>query len=134
MDLQEHVQVDSVKPSPKICTVCTTNKAIYTCPRCAMRTCSLTCCKSHKVTYNCSGRRDVASYVDRQDYNYFSFLSDYRFLESIDRLNDRLARDINEVGNFCVLFTVWIIALSYNLLSFRIVVLLKAVRKCSLES
>ncbi|VDL62096.1 unnamed protein product [Hymenolepis diminuta] len=96
MDLQEHVQVDFVKPSPKICAVCTTNKAIYTCPRCAMRTCSLTCCKSHKLTYNCSGRRNVAAYVDRQDYNYFSFLSDYRFLESIDRLNDCLARDINE--------------------------------------
>ncbi|VDN97149.1 unnamed protein product [Rodentolepis nana] len=84
------------KPISKKCTVCATNEAKYTCPRCAIRTCSLSCCKSHKLTYSCSGKRDVAAYVDKEDYNYFSFLSDYRFLEAIDRLNDRLARDISE--------------------------------------
>nr|CDS32656.1 box C:D snoRNA protein 1 [Hymenolepis microstoma] len=96
MELQKSMLGESVKPISKKCAVCITNGAKYTCPRCAIRTCSLSCCKSHKLAYNCSGKRDVAAYVDKGDYNYFSFLSDYRFLESIDRLNDRLARDISE--------------------------------------
>lgn len=45
----------------------------------------------------CSGKRDVAAFVARKDYNYFAFLSDYRFLESLDRDNESRERKIYEV-------------------------------------
>ncbi|KAM7534321.1 hypothetical protein Aperf_G00000112250 [Anoplocephala perfoliata] len=91
---QVHAIFENLKP--KICAVCSVNDALYTCPRCAMRTCSLGCCKAHKATYNCSGKRNVAAFVDKRDYNYFHFLSDYRFLESVDRQNESIAEQINE--------------------------------------
>ncbi|KAL5103250.1 hypothetical protein TcWFU_004919 [Taenia crassiceps] len=47
----------------------------------------------------CSGKRDVAAFVARRDYNYFAFLSDYRFLESLDRDNENREKKIHEFHN-----------------------------------
>lgn len=112
------VHAISVNSNQKVCAVCSTNDAIYTCPRCAMRTCSLGCCKAHKLTYKCSGIRNVAAFVDKKDYNYFHFLSDYRFLESVDRQNEGIAEQINEVYGFVAVICLYLVCVCIIIIIF----------------
>ncbi|KAL5961490.1 Box C/D snoRNA protein 1 [Taenia solium] len=90
---------DDVRSKTRLCSTCLTAEAKYTCPRCTVRTCSLRCCQAHKKSTVCSGKRDVAAFVARKDYNYFAFLSDYRFLESLDRDNENRERKMYEFYN-----------------------------------
>ena len=60
----------------ELCIICGKQDK-YKCPGCEMRTCSLECCKKHKVLYNCNGKRDPAKMINKisenlvqQDYNY----------------------------------------------------------------
>ena len=44
---------------PKSCHFCS-NTPKYKCPKCQISTCSLKCCKQHKVDFSCDGVRDIA--------------------------------------------------------------------------
>ncbi|VDM04126.1 unnamed protein product [Schistocephalus solidus] len=83
----------------EVCKVCSSVEAKYTCPRCALKTCSLQCCLRHKKETGCSGKRNLAAFVSRKDYDYFNFLSDYRLLEAVDRDNETRERQLSEVRN-----------------------------------
>ncbi|XP_022094605.1 box C/D snoRNA protein 1-like [Acanthaster planci] len=67
------------------CEICEQVKTKYTCPRCSVKTCSLHCVKRHKASTNCSGVRDKTAYVSVKDFTDRHLLSDYRFLEDVDR-------------------------------------------------
>ncbi|KAF9076478.1 hypothetical protein BDP27DRAFT_1313405 [Rhodocollybia butyracea] len=75
----------SVPASRVLCSVCNARYAIYTCPRCKLRTCSLPCSSSHKITTNCSGERDKAAFVTMRDYSWGTLMSDYTYLEEVGR-------------------------------------------------
>ncbi|KZT74289.1 hypothetical protein DAEQUDRAFT_640414, partial [Daedalea quercina L-15889] len=69
-----------------ICAVCRAKPAIYTCPRCIMRTCSMPCSNRHKTLGDgCSGVRNKAAYVPMNEYGYMSLMNDYTFLEEMGR-------------------------------------------------
>ncbi|KAJ4472207.1 hypothetical protein J3R30DRAFT_3298962 [Lentinula aciculospora] len=72
-------------PSQPLCKVCNARYAIYTCPRCRIRTCSLPCSSRHKTTTKCSGERDKAAYVKMRDYTWGTLMSDYTYLEDVGR-------------------------------------------------
>ncbi|VDN33728.1 unnamed protein product [Dibothriocephalus latus] len=99
--LQEAEESPSITPKkikiPEVCKVCTSVEAKYTCPRCALKTCSLECCLRHKKEAGCSGKRNLAAFVSRKDYDYFNFLSDYRLLEAVDRDNETREKQLSEV-------------------------------------
>lgn len=78
---------------PKKCSICYKNPIKYTCPRCSTRTCSLSCCLQHKKTLNCNGQRDKTSYKSLNTMNDLDLLSDYRFLEEVDRKVETSKRD-----------------------------------------
>ncbi|CAF2642989.1 unnamed protein product [Rotaria sp. Silwood2] len=82
---------------PKKCSICYQNPIKYTCPRCSIRTCSLSCCLEHKKTLNCNGQRDKTSFKPLDKMNDLDLLSDYRFLEEINRQVETSKR--NELGN-----------------------------------
>ncbi|KAF7246089.1 hypothetical protein EG68_10070 [Paragonimus skrjabini miyazakii] len=69
------------------CEICANNPHKYRCPRCDMKTCSMSCCLEHKVKFECSGVRDAVVYCRRQEYGPIHFQQDYRLLEEIDRRN-----------------------------------------------
>ncbi|KAG7171654.1 Box C/D snoRNA protein 1-like [Homarus americanus] len=74
-----------------MCSVCGVNKAKYRCPACTVRSCSLSCVKTHKRCEGCNGVRDRAAMVLKDDMDNLSLLSDYRLLEEIDnKLEDNL--------------------------------------------
>ncbi|KIK65553.1 hypothetical protein GYMLUDRAFT_39027 [Collybiopsis luxurians FD-317 M1] len=76
----------SAAGSPRtLCNVCDTRYAIYTCPRCKIRTCSLPCSSSHKTATNCSGERDKVAFVNMKDYTWGTLMSDYTYLEEVGR-------------------------------------------------
>ncbi|KAF7995135.1 hypothetical protein HCN44_004607 [Aphidius gifuensis] len=63
------------------CEVCAAVKAKYTCPKCEVRTCSLTCAKIHKQSLPCDGIRDKVKFILKDNMTDLDILSDYRFLE-----------------------------------------------------
>lgn len=67
------------------CSICEKNAAIYTCPRCATRTCSLPCSNSHKSQTRCSGLRDKARYVPMNQYGLGTMMDDFVYLEEMGR-------------------------------------------------
>lgn len=66
------------------CAMCP-NEPKYTCPRCSLRTCSLTCSKAHKEKKGCSGVRDPAAFVPLAKYTQGTWDGDYALLEATRR-------------------------------------------------
>ncbi|RDX55510.1 hypothetical protein OH76DRAFT_1551941, partial [Lentinus brumalis] len=82
-----------------ICVICQTDAAIYTCPRCNLRTCSLLCSTKHKTLGDgCSGIRNKAAYVPMNKYGYATLMNDYTFLEEVGRKVGDWGREIVQGG------------------------------------
>lgn len=77
------------------CVVCHAT-ARYTCPGCSARTCSLPCSTTHKTSSSCSGQRDRAAYVSREQYGYVDLMEDYRFLEDVSRRMGETTKVVKE--------------------------------------
>ncbi|XP_011302402.1 box C/D snoRNA protein 1 [Fopius arisanus] len=75
------------------CEVCAKMTAKYTCPKCEVRTCSLTCVNIHKKELDCDGIRDKTKFVPLNKFTDLDLLSDYRLLEEVGRSVDQLHRD-----------------------------------------
>ena len=74
------------------CALCP-SAARYTCPRCAVATCSLACCRRHKTENDCSGQRDKTAYVAVRAFDDRTLRSDVQLLTEIERSADRARRD-----------------------------------------
>ncbi|CAL1534294.1 unnamed protein product [Lymnaea stagnalis] len=68
-----------------VCELCGSTVAIYTCPGCHVKTCSLPCVKEHKRRFFCNGERKKTAFVDISEYSESHMLNDYRFLEDANR-------------------------------------------------
>jgi len=75
----------------QLCEVCSLGARLYKCPRCALFSCSLACCKLHKTQMGCSGKRDRAAYVATAAFDERSLRSDFHFLEDVLQSRDRYA-------------------------------------------
>ena len=80
------------------CVVCSARVAIYTCPRCTTRTCSVPCSVAHKTSTGCSGVRDKAKFVPMNRYTYGTMMDDYVFLENVGRRVSEWGHDIARGG------------------------------------
>ncbi|XP_076823883.1 box C/D snoRNA protein 1-like isoform X2 [Clavelina lepadiformis] len=83
---------NDVSEQTNMCWSCRKNVAKYKCPKCSTQTCSVACVKHHKTAMNCDGIRCKTSFVGKEHYNENNLLSDYRFLEEVNRCackNDR---------------------------------------------
>ncbi|KAG6457746.1 hypothetical protein O3G_MSEX010483 [Manduca sexta] len=78
------------------CEVCGVNKAIYTCPKCEVKTCSLSCVRIHKKELECDGIRDRTKFIRMKDFNDTDLLSDYRMLEECARFVWSVKRNENK--------------------------------------
>ena len=71
------------------CQVCNKEIAIYCCPRCHVRTCSLECCRKHKTKDDssgelvCNGQRDRTKFCSLKGFTDAQLASDYHFLEDV---------------------------------------------------
>jgi HIT zinc finger len=63
-----------------LCAICHERESQYTCPRCGLRSCSLPCCREHKVATGCSGKRDATAYMALSAMTDQTLFSDYHFL------------------------------------------------------
>ncbi|KKY14119.1 putative hit finger domain containing protein [Diplodia seriata] len=69
-----------------LCSICNRNAPKYRCPRDSVRTCSLPCYKRHQQWAQCSGKRDPAAFVKRNELATPSGIDhDYNFLTGIER-------------------------------------------------
>lgn len=57
------------------CEVCNDQEAKYTCPRCEVKTCCLTCVNIHKKELECDGQRNKVSYKRISDFTNLDLLS-----------------------------------------------------------
>lgn len=77
-------------PIRRKCKECKQNEAIYQCPGCDVRTCSVECVKSHKRRTNCTGKRNRAAFLPLCRMTDSTLRSDYFLLEEV---LDRMPRD-----------------------------------------
>lgn len=75
------------------CEVCGSKQAIYTCPKCEVKTCCLDCVRIHKKELECNGIRDRTKFIRMKDFNDTDLLSDYRLLEECARFVYAVKRD-----------------------------------------
>jgi hypothetical protein len=76
-----------------LCGICHIKEPKYKCPRCGVRTCSLTCSKKHKSWSSCNGERDPTVYVPPTRLRTDAGIDhDYNFLTKIERTMERTER------------------------------------------
>ncbi|KAI9504537.1 hypothetical protein BX070DRAFT_222347 [Coemansia spiralis] len=80
------------------CEICEESLAKYRCPGCLARTCSLQCSKRHKSNTGCSGKRDRTEFVKKAKYNENTLISDYSFLQDLQRDHINTLRENEELG------------------------------------
>ncbi|KLO05951.1 hypothetical protein SCHPADRAFT_861836 [Schizopora paradoxa] len=88
----------STPPPKATCAVCTIQNAKYTCPRCALKSCSLSCSNTHKQQTGCTGIRNKVEYVPMNAYGYGTLMNDYVFLEEVGRKTEEWGRKIAKDG------------------------------------
>ncbi|KAH0151892.1 hypothetical protein KCU67_g10060, partial [Aureobasidium melanogenum] len=90
---------DPSTPLTALCSICHSAPPKYTCPRDAVRTCSLACSQSHKRRAACSGIRDPAAYVSKSSLQTAGGIDrDYNFLSGLERNLDRADKETSERG------------------------------------
>jgi len=57
------------------CEVCGAEKAKYTCPKCEVRTCCLTCVNIHKKELDCDGIRNGTKFIPMKSFTDLDLLS-----------------------------------------------------------
>lgn len=82
----------------KTCEECRAKTALYVCPRCRFRSCSLWCCLAHKGRLGCSGKRDRTSFLPVGRMTDATLQSDYHFLEDVLTQVDSGRRLLRQVG------------------------------------
>nr|CAJ2476169.1 unnamed protein product [Leishmania braziliensis] len=73
------------------CCVCGT-RAVYTCPGCGRRTCSMTCVRVHREDFKCTGVRDMAAKIPLSEFTDQQLQRDYHFLENCRRVIGNIER------------------------------------------
>ncbi|WYZ37391.1 hypothetical protein EsH8_II_000897 [Colletotrichum jinshuiense] len=80
-----------------LCAICHIEPPRYKCPRCTIRTCSLSCTKRHKAWSSCSGIRDATAYVPPSKLKTAAGVDhDFNFLSGIERAVQRSEKEIVE--------------------------------------
>lgn len=75
------------------CEVCGDQDAVYTCPKCEVKTCCLACVRIHKKELDCDGVRDRTKFIRLKDFSDMDLLSDYRLLEECARFTYGVKRN-----------------------------------------
>ncbi|KAA8652828.1 hypothetical protein EYZ11_007205 [Aspergillus tanneri] len=82
-----------------LCSICHIHTPKYRCPRCSTRSCSLPCSRRHKLWSQCSGVRDPAAYLRRNELATESaFDQDFNFITGIERRLERAEREAENRG------------------------------------
>ncbi|CAG2104237.1 unnamed protein product [Medioppia subpectinata] len=90
------------------CVICKSSDTKYCCPKCQLKSCSMICCKTHKLRFNCNGVRDKTTFVKISDFSQQDFLSDYFFLEDVDRTLDNSGRQRRAIINSKNMLPKWL--------------------------
>ncbi|OBT60553.1 hypothetical protein VE03_10139 [Pseudogymnoascus sp. 23342-1-I1] len=86
-------------PLHTLCPTCHLHPPLYTCPRCSLRSCSLTCVLTHKRRADCTGVRDPTLYKPMRELATPAGVDhDYNFLSKIERGVERSDKVIVEGG------------------------------------
>jgi hypothetical protein len=88
VEIENNNNIDEEKDSNlginrnKTCQICKVKESIYTCPRCQINTCCISCVKQHKIKYKCTGIRDKFSKKRIEEFTANDFFRDINFINS----------------------------------------------------
>ena len=78
-------ELNQDKPNEQkiLCEICKKEEYKYNCPKCKIKTCSVTCVKTHKKKYGCDGEKDKFKKLSKQsEYTEQVFHRDINFLNT----------------------------------------------------
>ncbi|XP_023306189.2 box C/D snoRNA protein 1 [Lucilia cuprina] len=104
-DVEEEVETESSSNTINTrlgkCEVCAAREAVYTCPKCEVKTCCLVCVRIHKKELECDGIRDRTKFIPLKQMTKMDFMSDYYFLEECTRyVEDRKVDQIKKYTRY----------------------------------
>ncbi|RWS04226.1 box C/D snoRNA protein 1-like protein [Dinothrombium tinctorium] len=105
---------DGVNYRQNMCLICGFKPSKYRCPCCEANTCSLNCCKMHKIQFDCNGLRNRIQFKRLSDFDQKQFLDDYFFLEDTDRSIDAFRRDKRNIVKSLETLPPWLKKLRYE--------------------
>ena len=80
---EDSISSQSDKEKKELCEICKKEEYKYNCPKCKIKTCSVSCVKAHKKKYGCDGEKDKFKLISKQaDYNEQTFHRDVNFLNT----------------------------------------------------
>jgi len=86
------------------CEVCSNDAAKYCCPRCEVKTCSLSCVNIHKKELECDGKKYKTAFKKLQNFNDNDMSQDYRimneFIEAVGEFKMKTRRLYNLAPGF----------------------------------
>uniref|UniRef100_A0A2S2PJ83 Box C/D snoRNA protein 1 n=1 Tax=Schizaphis graminum TaxID=13262 RepID=A0A2S2PJ83_SCHGA len=81
------------------CEVCGSDVAKYCCPRCEVKTCSLSCVKIHKKELDCDGKKYKTGFKRLENFTDAEMSQDYRlmneFIEAVGEFKMKTQRISN---------------------------------------
>ena len=89
------MEESKVRPAG-LCEVCGEVERKYKCPKCSIFSCSLECCRKHKVDRDCSGKREQSSYQGLKQLGDSDLRRDYHFLENVLSRKDSAKRTLSQ--------------------------------------
>ncbi|XP_068662580.1 uncharacterized protein [Aristolochia californica] len=95
---ENEASVPSKPDKSLFCQECNQNQSKYKCPGCSIRTCSLSCVKSHKQHSNCNGKRNRTEFVPLSEFDDNLLIADYNFLEETKRVSESAERMLMGFG------------------------------------
>ncbi|MES1911363.1 MAG: hypothetical protein MHM6MM_003805 [Cercozoa sp. M6MM] len=74
------------------CRMCKERQAIYCCPKCLLKTCSLQCVREHRQRFQCSGKRARTKFAPVAEMTTNTLQHDFDFVASVSEQVDRRRR------------------------------------------
>lgn len=112
---EEHTCDNDKEIAIVMCEVCSKEVRKYKCPRCGVSTCSMQCCKNHKIAVRirehsdltsilmfnqsgCTGKRERIQYVAVNEFTDKHLRADYHFLEDVLQTRVGAKRNFTHLG------------------------------------
>lgn len=83
------------RPTREKCEVCNQAEHKYKCPNCSMKTCSLQCCKQHKIEKSCDGKYHYEKFIRASEMDEKLLRKDLTYLHDMLQESEKTKKKLS---------------------------------------